>query len=94
MPPGSDSKTTTLPAMNSGMNHKGPKASQWAPIYDGIRNSLPIAWQCPCGGLVHTAAGMKTCPKCGRIPRDEPPRPKHTNLRMKAWRKFGKERRC
>lgn len=88
----SDCKTPTLPTTNGGMNQEGPKA--WQPIYDGERLSLPIAWQCPCGGLVHTAAGMKTCPKYGRIPRDEQPRQKHTNLRMKAWRKFGKRGRC
>ena len=85
---------TTFPAKNSGMKYKGPKPSSWRPVYeigkDGkeILLGLPIDWVCPCGTLL---GGSRSCPLCGRIPLDKPPQPKHTNIRMKKWRKFGKK---
>ena len=47
---------------------------QWTPRYDEFMLSVPVAWQCPCGGLVHTTTGRICCPDCGRIPRDTVPR--------------------
>jgi hypothetical protein len=89
-----DDAESTNPAKKSGMNHKGRKPSTWRPVYEldkkgkKILLGLPIDWICPCGTLL---GGSKSCPKCGHVPLDQPPRPRHTNIRMKKWRKFGKK---
>jgi hypothetical protein len=93
-------KTTTLPAMKSGINLKGPKA--WTPVYaNESKMDLPIGWQCPCGGGVQTENGRRSCLKCGRIARDTAPNGKldgyqsmDTGRELKRWRKFGKQERC
>lgn len=36
----------------------------------GGEMALPIGWRCPCGAGVFTENGHISCPKCGRIPRD------------------------
>jgi hypothetical protein len=70
---------------------------QWEPIYDGERHSLPVAWQCPCGGLVHITSGRICCPDCGRIPRDptfekmDGTTISTTGRKGTEWRKFGKD---
>lgn len=68
---------------------KGKKRpSAWKPIYDEFRFSTPVDWRCPCGTLL---AGGKSCPKCGRVPMDHVAAPKPDVIRMRQWRKFGKQ---
>jgi len=52
---------------------KALEADQWTPRHDEFRLSVPVAWLCPCGGLVHVDTGRVCCPDCGRIPRDTVP---------------------
>jgi hypothetical protein len=69
MPPDSATRPTT-PGREPETKQTSEPQRHWMPIYDEFRLSLPVAWQCPCSGLVHTASGRISCPECGRIPRD------------------------
>jgi hypothetical protein len=64
------------------------KPSAWKPIYDEFRLSTPVDWRCPCGTLL---AGSKSCPRCGKVPMDHVATPKPKDIRMRQWRKFGKQ---
>ena len=95
-------KATTPQAVQPG--HQKPTSyrppAQWTPRYDEFLLSVPVAWQCPCGGLVHTTAGRICCPECGRIPRDTVPGKLESSQRCttgrqgRSWKRIGKGGRC
>ena len=62
---------------------------RWRPIYDEFRLSHPEDWLCPCETLL---AGGKTCPRCGRVPRDHIAKPKPDAIRLRQLCRFVKGR--
>ena len=83
------------------------RPKQWVPIYptysrsdkrsgQRIANGLPVDWRCPCGSLLY---GGRSCPKCGRVILDgiqkmDTPQFIKASRDGRAWKRFGKRRRC
>jgi hypothetical protein len=99
MPPDS-SRTTTPGREPETQTPVEPPHTQWEPVYDydgvGRKRSLPIAWRCPCGGVVHVCMGLTSCSVCGKVPRDSTrtmnqPGTVPDVIRKRQYRKFAKK---
>jgi hypothetical protein len=87
MPP--DQRAATTPRREPETKEAPEPRRQWTPIYDEFRLSTPVDWQCPCGVLLH---GSRSCPHCGRVPRDsartmnqESTTPEAIRMRQARW---------